>query len=1074
MIDIDIMPQLTQIKASAGSGKTYGLTRRFLLRLTQCGNNSAKNAFAACAPIRDDRPLGLGDILAVTFTNAAAVEMRDRVIRHLKNAALGNPAGDFSLPADRARAWVDAIVRDLSALNIRTIDSLLLLIVRAAALELNLPPDFQPVFSTEEALTPYLDIFIEQASRGDDAMRELLRQACLALVNHDNTPGFLAGDKLRRKLREVLDDVLRGKYAGRTPRPELEAKLHDMKTTAVQAAKTLLATAMTHNLPWHKTALAAVAQLAEGRMKSCASVYAGKNNAGELFHKNTTVPDSVATAFKAYAAQARNWTRTGELIRQALGLEPFMQLAETLVEAFLQSLEQEGALPTLLTPRLAGAALNGDHGVPDMLCRLGTRLRHFLLDEFQDTSREQWLALHPLVLEALSRGGSLTCVGDVKQSIYSWRGGESELFDSVFEDVELTQISPRMEQHILPFNRRSRREVVEHNNRFFAPLADAATALQIMRSLMPQDTPEHILQTDAHKIHMAFAEVVQQCPPETQNGGFVRIEQIQAHDAAALSEAAPDCLCRLLREEIQPRRPLSDVLVLTRGNATARLAAERLVREGLPVITENSLLLAGHPLIVQTVAMLRFLDAPEDDIAFWTVLTGSVLRDHPEAAGLAWESLHDWRPANAQQPLYLNFRAHRPHVWERLLAPFYNQSGLMTPYDIVQEWFARLDVESRFTDARTFLRRFLEVLQHAEEKGLADLPSFLAHWQDKGGEEKVPMPENMNAVRIMTIHKSKGLEAPVVILPWTDFRSYAANNTIAVEKDGMLLAAPNRKSLGEPYYADMARQARETLHLLYVAFTRAKDELYAFRTVTPHTKKLCSLGAAMDILWRQAGFAPPYISGTPPPTPARDTKPAAPTPSAPSVSPQPVPTDWRPMLWLPRLKIFRNPLGRPAFTPEKYGELIHFCLKNLKITGKAGYDASMAVKFSLAHFPLPVPRNETLRKELTDMLEWYASCPEAARWMAHGMPEQSMTDKDGRTLRMDLLVREPEGLLIVEYKSGQPQPRHLDQIRRYLACLAESGEAGADAARAVLVYISLRRFQPVSPHSASPLCEAYE
>lgn len=164
------MPRLRQVKASAGSGKTYELTRCFLQRLVECTDaRGAISASPACALAVDGQKTGWGDILAITFTNAAAAEMRDRVIRHLKNAALGNDqdAADNSLilrPSD-ARFWVNVILRDLSALNIRTIDSLLHLIVRAAALELNLHPDFQPVFATEEALTPYFDVFLERACK---------------------------------------------------------------------------------------------------------------------------------------------------------------------------------------------------------------------------------------------------------------------------------------------------------------------------------------------------------------------------------------------------------------------------------------------------------------------------------------------------------------------------------------------------------------------------------------------------------------------------------------------------------------------------------------------------------------------------------------------------------------------------------------------------------------------------------------------------------------------------------------------------------------------------------------------
>ena len=346
-------------------------------------------------------------------------------------------------------------------------------------------------------------------------------------------------------------------------------------------------------------------QLSQGRVEKCSSAFASKETAEELFLKNTVVTEATAQAFAAYSAHACRRAGEGSLIVQALRIAPFVRLAQALVAAFLQNQEQEGALPGLLVPRLAREVLEGERGVPEALCRLGTRLTHFLVDEFQDTSREQWQALRPLLEEALSRGGSLTWVGDVKQSIYGWRGGEPELFDAVFDDQGLTRLAPGGERRNLPRNWRSRREVVEHNNRVFAPLENAATAQRVLAALLPGDTPPEVLTTATRRLSRAFAGAAQQCPPKTREGGLVRAEEIQGTTQDDLRDCVLERLCDLLRDEIGPRRPWSDVLVLVHGNETARVTAG-LVHEGIPVITENSLLLAEHPLIVQTLGFAGF------------------------------------------------------------------------------------------------------------------------------------------------------------------------------------------------------------------------------------------------------------------------------------------------------------------------------------------------------------------------------------------------------------------------------------------------------------------------------------
>jgi ATP-dependent exoDNAse (exonuclease V) beta subunit len=894
------VPRLTQIKASAGSGKTFELTGRFLRLLAQ--NSPGGRVRAACFS-GNESGSGLNDILAVTFTNAAAQEMRDRVIRHLKLAALGQRQTIVpDMHPKTARTWVNEIVRDITALNIRTIDSLVHLIVRAAALDLNLPPDFKAVFSSEEALAPYLDTLIEHAAKGDKAMRKLLGKACAVIAVQSASGGFLAGEKLLKRLRDLFDAALAGDYDNLSAVEEISNRLEKIREDVAEAAQNMLATGEEYRLPWLAQALDAVERAAKGET-DYSSKYLQKNTAAGLFRKNAALPPSAEAAFTSLR-EALAVRQEQVALKEALKLRPFVDLARTLALAFMSNLANEGNLPALLAPSLARKALHGKNGVPDALCRLGSRLRHFLLDEFQDTSREQWQTLRPLVRESLARGGTLTCVGDVKQSIYGWRGGEPDLFEAVFADPALTCLAPEAERRILPFNWRSRREIVAHNNALFSPLQEPETALRVMEAMLPPDTPPDILRASAGKVRDSFADCGQQTPDD-RDRGFVLTEVIEADKMDELAEAVLTRLVDILRRDIAPRRILSDVLVLTRGNVQASSVAERLTREGIPVITENSLLLAAHPLIVQTVALLAFLDNPDDDIAFWTALTGSIVREHHEA-GLAWEEAHNFTPAPG--PLYKSFQKARPELWRVFFAPFHAQSNLMSPYDIVQEWFARLDVEARFPEARTFLRRFMEVLYSAEEKGLGDTASFLSHWRRTGGEEKVPMPENMDAVRVMTIHKSKGLEAPVVFLPWTNFTVGGEGKPAPLQAGGLHLAAPVRKSLGAPYYLACARQARENLHLLYVALTRAREELYFFRSSVRTREGKPSLTKGMDALWRAAGFVPPYKRGQRLETGANVTTRS----DAPSTAParQKTAEDWRPMNWLPRLKIFRTPLKK--------------------------------------------------------------------------------------------------------------------------------------------------------------------
>lgn len=1087
------MKHLRQVKASAGSGKTFELTRCFLQRLVASGPPASASASSACV-LSPGGTGGWGDILAITFTNAAAAEMRDRVIRQLKSTALGQTAEGLPLSPDQAARWVDVIMRDMGALNIRTIDSLLHLIVRAAALELDLHPDFQPVFATEEVLTPYLDTLLEQAWQGNEVMRALLRDVYRALAWRENSTGFLAGEKLLNQLRGLLDDVLLGRFDDVSPADILHKRLSEVEALAVIHASNFQRVASAAGLNFNKNALAAVEAIAAKQCK--ASAFLSKASASDLFLKKPVVSDEVQQAYEAFARAASVLVETAPMLRQAVGHAPVLLLARMLVEAFSANQQQEGSLPGLLIPYKARQVLENENGVPEALCRMGSRLTHFLVDEFQDTSREQWYALRPLLEEALSRGGSLTWVGDVKQSIYGWRGGEPELFDGVFDDQGLTVLAPDRQRDNLPYNWRSRREIVQHNNSIFGPLARRDVALQVITALLPSSTPPDICAEAAKGLERAFEGTEQLCPQRALDGGLVHVETVHSLDADALNEDVLERLCALLHEDIHPAHPWADVLILVRSNGKATLVADRLIREDIPVITENSLRLANHPLVVQTVALLTFLENPEDDIAFMSLVCGSIIREHPEAADLAQQDIAGWCASSGRGPVFQRFKNHWPQLWQRLFAPFHSQSGLMTPYDMTLEWYARMDVARRYPEAETFLRRFMEVLHSAEEKGLATLPTFLEHWRAKSGEEKVPMPENMDAVRVMTIHKSKGLEAPVVVVPWTDLRARMGSSTVLVEREGLRMVVSNRKSLGAPYHEEMARQCRENIHLLYVAFTRARDALYVLRTSTKGGRG--STTEALDMLMAEAGYTAPYAVGD-----VRETHDNVPAAQAAAASELATASpfaenqaenvtehasdhlpdhtvilagtafddDWRPMQWLPRLKIFRNPLAGFSFKAEDRGSFLHLCLEHLHITGNPQEDAQAALNFGLGHFSLPVPDEAPLRDNAATALEWFASQPQAGRWLQTGWPEHSLMDAEGQLLRVDLLVHEPWGPLVLDYKSGQPEAEHVVQLQTYLACLEASGSCAPGSARGLLVYLDLRRFQLVEAQHVSPLAE---
>ena len=270
-------------------------------------------------------------------------------------------------------------------------------------------------------------------------------------------------------------------------------------------------------------------------------------------------------------------------------------------------------------------------------------------------------------------------------------------------------------------------------------------------------------------------------------------------------------------------------------------------------------------------------------------------------------------------------------------------------------------------------------------------------------------------------------------------------------------------------------------------------ELLVFRTSAATVRKGCG-SHALDVLWQQAGLEVPYLleggdDVLHPVQPAvaeegeDDTPPAAETAGDDSASDQlsggqtAVPhdpeEDWRPMQWLPRLKIYRNPLERMYFSARDRGTLLHACLEQLPLGGLSEDNIRAAVREVLATIPLAdgqdAPDRESVAADMESCLLWLLRLPQFGLWQRRGVPEQSMLAADGSRrdlLRADLIVPLSWGTLVVDYKSGRVMDEHVRQVQRYLRCLEQSGTT---VARGLLIYLDRQSFRLVEPDSASEL-----
>lgn len=1045
---------MDRISASAGAGKTFELTRRYLslLRLPA---------------LQDEQPhrlIGPASLLAVTFTNEAAREMRERALVSLKKKALGlkefTPAHDWS--RDEAERWVNRLLADYDALNIRTIDSLLLQLVRSFALEQGRRPDIRPAFDVGEFFEPVYAAFLDRAEHSSSEEHRLAAAAVDALLGMEDIKGFNPVGPLRDRLKKTLDFFLKHPEAALAG-PEEEERIAALKDAVQSAALRMLE--MTAGAPFHTNMIKALQKARPGLQqpskvlhKALESVYFSKPTLVECVKKGgeSAVGDDMEAAYAVLKAAAEEYRRLEPILRKSLVFSALLRPARMMARELEERQQRSGVLLSTFWAGLVLEAWQGDHGVPEAFFRMGTRLTHMLVDEFQDTSREQWLALAPLAEECLAKGGGLAVVGDVKQAIYGWRGGDVALFEEA--PAELAHLcEDGVRRLALPVNWRSRQVVVEFNNTFFSPFAEAETARHMAEAAFESKDFSRSVFPDV--LRRSFDKAEQELPPNKDaSGGYVRLARLEPKKSDERNEAVLGQVRGLMLEILQRRSP-SDVAVLVRSNDQAKLVAEELIAAGIPVITENSLNLAEHPLIKRLVAFLAFLDYPLDDAAFWEWITGRT--PFGEITGLRPEKLHAWSVDRAEGPLFLAFKADFPEAWEAVIAPFYGGAGLSSAYDLLAEMIRLYELYDRYPGDALFLSRLLEVAHKAESEGYGTAANFLEYWQDKGVEAKVPLPEGLDAVRIMTIHKSKGLQFPVVVTPFLDFPMKVDEAPVLLELDGKALSVPLFSDMGEAYEERVLDRLLEQFHSLYVAWTRPEEELYAFFAPTKRTSPFQkALAPILDELFPEGEDV--VVFGEPP-LGISTKKEAEPSTQNPPSENSSLILSERPMAWLPRLAVRRkfDPKSHaeallspvPVMQEKERGTLIHAAADLLV----KGLPLNKALDAVIAAAPCSIPDENAFRREAAADLEWLASLPEFPHWCAAGDPERPLLTAKGEVIRPDLVVFDDEAVEIVEFKTGRPAPEHEQQLRKYMRTMGEAVPGAAVSG--VLVYLDGRRMQ---------------
>ncbi len=1041
------MKSLRRIKASAGSGKTYTLTEHFLRLLS--GSSQTEYQKFSCQ--RVSKTQLWSEILAISFTNRAAAEMKERIILRLKEIALEKVEIE-NFTANFANSWLENILRNYNKLNVRTIDSLLHLIVRLSALELKLPPNFETSFENEESLGKVYDDFILKL-KDDETLSRSLDILCKEII-YNGERGFTSNNKIRSSVLELSvllkEEDDENSFA---KKEEIEDYLLSLFNNAKKLAQELL-----ESIEHEK--LAANANLIKALQK-CLSMDINNVVDSKMLQKDD-INDCLLKKSQGMASPQLSYlyiklqeamdklNQDNDALKSYLRTLPYLNLVFTLRENIKVYFHKHEIIPASYIELFAKEVLSQNFGVSAALCRMGTNLSHILIDEFQDTSRAQWGAIRPLVIEAISQGGNYTWVGDIKQAIYGWRGGDALLFDEILDDKELTAIEPNPQTDELNTNWRSDLSVVNTNNRIFSKLAENDVAVSLASNLLSKSNYDYTSEL-AQSIMKNFTNASQKTRENAQEGYF-QAEIIEAVNNEEYSVIVQDKTIELLNELVKSYK-YEDIAILTRTNTQGALMAQNLLNNNFPVMTENSLLLMEQSIINELLAWLKFLNSPFDDLSLCIVLNGEltahILQSTYNLNRIDIENYLCSRDFSI--PLHIQFKNSFPKLWKKLFEPFLEKASLMSAYDLMQELLQYLKAYEIALDKHAFLQHFLEVIYNYGKSGYSNLNSFLQHFEQSGHTEKAPMPEEVNAIKIMSIHKAKGLQFPVVIIPFHDNSSQAITEKTIGMVEKFKIIAPKGK-LVEPKKTHVISSSLEKVNAFYVAWTRPKNELYAFLSKTEESLHKLKLDVAItELLKSEFDFNENIIKiGTRKTEKIQVQVEEFHEFSAKSCE---LDEDFEPMTWLPKLKVFTQKLDELAFKGKRRGNFIHACLENLHTNYSVNVDIQELIERTMIHFGLSL--DTEMIEDAKQKLKWLFELSEFEKWLKNGKTEQTIISKDGQTYRLDLLVpvynnEKIEYFEIVEYKTGEEYNTNITQLKNYIEIVKLATDKDC---KGVLVYL---------------------
>lgn len=1013
-------PHYTILKASAGAGKTRALTDRYVQFIL-----SEKLSFNH-----------LRNILAITFSNNAAREMKERILARLKKLFFRDPEtiSDFlellTLSPEelslKAKNAIEEILNNYSDFQVKTIDSFMSTLFKAGATDFGYPPDFEIVMNNDDLLRYSFDLYLRTLRDGTPEA-EWLKEVVDRISESRGSNSAYPWDpyyELLKRLRDIYSEesaLLKGLDLDQ----DLEKKRAEIENYLSSLIEEIVRVVNSSGLERKRSEI------------FDQFLYMLQNRDYKLLLEKgiKNIPVKKVKDNPAYEYIVTLWNKLIELVSQyawcyaGLYFQPYLEVFKKFKAELNRVKLAEGKVFMEDINKTLSEYIE-KIGIPEIYFRLGERFYHFLIDEFQDTSHIQWANLFPLIENALSSGGSLFVVGDTKQSIYGFRKADYR----IMKQLETEEVFPSAakELRVLDINFRSGEQIVRFNEKIFKEIISRQEGLREAASLS------------------GLTDYNQNAHENNMDRGYVKIKGFERGDLEGIKDYILILIDTLISRGYQYR----DIAILAFKNDEVIEMTRWLNERNIPLISFSNLDVRKRKVTDEIIHLLNFLDSPINNFSFAVFISGTLYKRYLQNI--------DGEPAcvdigrflfrhREDKVLYKEFQKDFPHLWKRDFGNLFRLTGYLPLYELMTICLSTFRVFDIMLEEEATFIKILELVRSFENSGYSSIKNFMEFLASRGEDDKIwniSLPSSFNAVKLMTVHKAKGLQFPVTVVYLNrSERTSTPEYYIYETPRGTCFLKINKeledrseflKGIKDSYSRD---KLTSELNTLYVAFTRAERELYIVGTMKDG-KFPYGIPLNQDN---------EFIMGTEPDTPGfpqsehensaygKDLEDFLTEPSL-----FPVYREGAESLDLRHYYMATDfPVDRTDvhFVEKQRGEFIHSVLASIEYVHERLFEElkPFVERLNQEH-PGSIPYHEIVsivRGLLNSELNKYFTKRDG-RTVKN---EFSLTDRSGNVYRPDRIVIDPDTVTVIDYKTGIPTDEltqeHTEQILHYKRILQD-------------------------------------